>query len=71
MRRLIRIEVERTREPSLYDLDYDDQLKEAIRIIESEDFEKLVKSTKTLKELQEQALLEDKSLSKESKEDKN
>ena len=71
MRRLIRIEVERTREPSLYDLDYDDQLKEAIRIIESEDFEKLVKSTKTLKELQEQALLEDKSLSKDSKEDNN
>ena len=71
LRRLIRIEVERTREPSLYDLDYDNQLKEAIRIIESEDFEKLVKSTKTLKELQEQALLEDKSLSKDSKEDKN
>ena len=71
LRRLIRIEVERTREPSLYDLDYDNQLKEAIRIIESEDFEKLVKSTKTLKELQEQALLEDKSLSKDSKEDNN
>lgn len=71
LRRLIRIEVERTRDPSLYDLDYDDQLKEAIKIIETENFEKLVKSTKTLKELQDQALLEDKSLSKDKKEDKN
>ena len=71
LRRLIRIEVERTKDTSLYDLDYDDQLKEAIKIIETEDFEKLVKSTKTLKELQEQALLEDKELSKDKVEDKN
>ena len=70
LRRLIRIEVERTKDTSLYDLDYDDQLKEAIKIIETEDFEKLVKSTKTLKELQEQALLEDKELSKDKVEDK-
>ena len=70
LRRLIRIEVERTKDTSLYDLDYDDQLKEAIKIIETEDFDKLVKSTKTLKELQEQALLEDKELSKDKKEEK-
>ena len=71
LRRLIRIEVERTRDSSLYDLDYDDQLNEAIKIIETEDFEELVKSTQTLKELQEQALLEDKELSIDSKKEDN
>ena len=55
MRKLIRNEVNRTKGTPLYDLDYDVQLNAAIDILENENFEKLVRSTKTLKELQEEA----------------
>ena len=55
MRRLIRIEVGRTKEPQLYDLDFDVQLNAALEILREGNFKKLVKSTKTLKELQEEA----------------
>lgn len=55
LRKLTRNEVNRTKGTMLYDLDYDVQLNEAIKILETEDFVKLVKSTKTLKELQEEA----------------
>ena len=42
----------------MYDLDYDVQLNAAIDILENENFEKLVRSTRTLKELQEEAAAE-------------
>lgn len=53
LRRLIRLQVNRTKSAPLYDLDYDIQLTEALKILRTEDFEKLVRNTKTLKELQE------------------
>lgn len=55
LRRLIRIEVGRTKDPRLYDLDFDVQLVEAMKILDQGNFKSLVKSTKTLKELQEEA----------------
>lgn len=55
LRRLIRVEVNRTKKAMLYDLDYDVQLNAAIDVINSGDFARLVKNTKTLKELQEEA----------------
>ena len=58
LRRLVRLEISKITKPIVYDLDYDVQLTEAIKIINEENFISLVKSTKTLKELQEQALLE-------------
>jgi len=61
LRRLVRLEVNRTKEPELYDLDYDDQLNAAIKLLEEEDFENLMKNTKTLKQLQDEAKLADKS----------
>lgn len=54
LRRLIRIEANRTKGKMIYDLDYDVQLNEAIRILREENFKALVKNTKTLKELQEE-----------------
>ena len=58
LRKLIRNEVNRTKGTPLYDLDYDVQLNAAIDILENENFEKLVRSTRTLKELQEEAAAE-------------
>ena len=55
LRRLVRIEVGRTKEPRLYDLDFDVQLVEAMNILDQGNFKALVKNTKTLKELQEEA----------------
>ena len=55
LRRLVRIEVGRTKDPRLYDLDFDVQLVEAMKILDQGNFNDLVKSTKTLKELQEEA----------------
>lgn len=60
LRKLIRNEVNRTKGTPLYDLDYDVQLNAAIDILENENFEKLVRSTKTLKELQEEAAAQEK-----------
>lgn len=57
LRKLVRNEVNRTKGTMLYDLDYDVQLNEAIRILTKENFPQLVKTTKTLKELQDAALL--------------
>ena len=57
LRKLVRNEVNRTKGTMLYDLDYDVQLNEAISILTKENFSKLVKKTKTLKELQDAALL--------------
>ena len=63
LRRLIRVETRRTKKAMVYDLDYDVQLNEAIKVIKEEDFSKLVRSTKTLKELQ--AEVEKENLEKE------
>ncbi|MBQ2553063.1 MAG: S41 family peptidase, partial [Treponema sp.] len=52
IRKIVRNEVDRTRPSRLYDLDYDLQLNEAIKILKNEDMDKLMKSTKTLKQLQ-------------------
>ena len=71
LRRLIRIRVWKTEPTHLYDLDYDIQLNAALDVLKNEnDFYKLVKSTKTLKELQEEAKETDESL-KENKDGTN
>ena len=57
---MIRNEVRKSKGSMLYDLDYDIQLIEAIKILDKEDFSSLVKNAKTLKELQDSALLEEK-----------
>lgn len=56
LRRLIRIHANKTKPAALFDLDYDIQLKRALEIIgTTSDFSSLVHSTKTLKELQQEA----------------
>jgi carboxyl-terminal processing protease len=59
IRRLLRIQVQRTQTSPLYDLDYDIQLAKAIEIIQNNDFNELMRKTKTLKELQESALADE------------
>ena len=58
MRRLIRLELYRHKEPFLYDLDFDDQLVAALNVFSKENFDKLLDSTLTLKQLQDAAKLE-------------
>lgn len=55
MRRLIRLECDKTREPRLYDLDFDIQLNAALDVLKDENFESLIANAKTLKELQIEA----------------
>jgi len=55
LRRLIRVRVNRLKPAMLYDSDYDIQLNAALEILKSNDFKKLVRSAKTLKELQDEA----------------
>ena len=43
----------------VYDLDYDNQLQAALEIIKTKDFNLLLKSTKSLKELQDEAKLKE------------
>ncbi len=59
LRRLIRLEADKVREPRLYDLDFDLQLNAALDIVRRQDFDTLVAEAKTLKELQEEAELEE------------
>ena len=54
IRRLIRIQVQKTQPSVLYDLDYDLQLNEALKVIQSKDYSTMLKNTKTLRELQEE-----------------
>jgi carboxyl-terminal processing protease len=54
LRRLIRSEQNRTVMAPVYDLEYDQQLEEAVKIIRGEDYNKLMKSSKTLKALQDE-----------------
>ena len=58
LRRLVRVQVQRHQPTPLYDMDYDLQLKEAIKILQKGDFASLVEKTKTLKQLQNEAAAE-------------
>ena len=55
IRRLIRVQVQKTQPSVLYDLDYDLQLNAAIKAVQSKDFTTMLKNTKTLRQLQEEA----------------
>jgi carboxyl-terminal processing protease len=55
IRRLIRIQVQKTQPAALYDLDYDLQLNAAIKAVQNIDFTTMLKNTKTLRQLQEEA----------------
>ena len=57
LKKLIRNEVNRTKGTMLYDLDYDIQLNAALDILAlpSSEYASLLKNTKTLKELQDEA----------------
>jgi carboxyl-terminal processing protease len=59
LRRLIRNEQNRTQIAPVYDLDYDVQLQEAVRVLQQGNFRALMQTTKTLRELQEDALKEE------------
>lgn len=61
IRKLFRNESQRTGEVPIYDLDYDLQLKEAIKILTNGSYNSLMKNTKTLKELQDAVELEEES----------
>jgi len=54
LRRLLRVQVQKTQPSVLYDMDWDLQLKEAISIVQSDEYKTLVKNTKTLKQLQDE-----------------
>jgi carboxyl-terminal processing protease len=55
LKRLIRNELNRTTIAPVYDLEYDVQLQEALKIFESKTYQNLMQNAKTLKELQEEA----------------
>ena len=55
LRRLIRNEQNRTTIAPVYDLEYDVQLSEAVKILRLENFQSLMQTTKTLRALQEEA----------------
>jgi len=55
LRRLIRNEQTRKIIAPVYDLEYDPQLEEAVKILRGGNYEQLMKTSKTLKELQEEA----------------
>jgi len=59
--RLIRNEQNRTTIAPVYDLEYDVQLQEAVKIIKDGNFKALMQTTKTLKELQDAASQDNKS----------
>ncbi|MDR1248747.1 MAG: peptidase S41, partial [Treponema sp.] len=59
LRRLIRNEQNRTAIAPVYDLEYDVQLQEAVNILKNGNYGQLMQTTKTLKELQSEATLED------------
>ena len=60
IRRLLRVQVQRLQPAALYDLDYDLQLNAALKIIDDGHFDELVKTTKTLRQLQDDAVAEEK-----------
>ncbi|MDR0444479.1 MAG: S41 family peptidase [Treponema sp.] len=58
LKRMIRNELNRTTIAPVYDLEYDVQLQEALNILRSGNYLNLMKTTKTLKTLQEEAEIE-------------
>jgi carboxyl-terminal processing protease len=62
LRRLIRNEQNRTSIAPVYDLEYDVQLQEAVNILRDGDYGRLMQTTKTLRELQNEAALEEEAL---------
>jgi carboxyl-terminal processing protease len=58
LRRLIRDEENRTVIAPVYDLEYDVQLQEAVKIIREGSYYQLIQNTKTLKDLQDESLEE-------------
>jgi carboxyl-terminal processing protease len=59
LRRLVRDEQNRTVIAPVYDLEYDVQLQEAVNILRNGTYGRLMQTTKTLKDLQEEAVMED------------
>jgi carboxyl-terminal processing protease len=59
LKRLVRNELNRTEIAPVYDLEYDVQLQEAVNILNSGNYQNLMRTTKTLKVLQEEASSED------------
>ncbi|MDR2758018.1 MAG: S41 family peptidase [Spirochaetaceae bacterium] len=59
LRRLVRNEQNRTVIAPVYDLEYDVQLQEAVNILRNGDYGRLMQTTKTLKDLQDEAVTED------------
>jgi len=59
LRRLIRNEQNRLTTGHVYDLEYDVQLQEAVKILREENFKALMQTTKTLKTLQEEAMADE------------
>lgn len=58
LRKLLRNQVLRNQTAPVYDLDYDLQLNEAIKIVTSENYSELLQNTKTLKQLQDEVVSE-------------
>jgi carboxyl-terminal processing protease len=56
LRRLVRNEQNRTVIAPVYDLEYDVQLQEAVNILRNGDYNRLMQTTKTLKDLQNEAV---------------
>ena len=59
LRRLIRNEINRTVIAPVYDLEYDVQLQEAMNILQSGSYNSLIRNSRTLRALQEEAELND------------
>jgi len=59
LRRLIRNELNRTVIAPVYDLEYDIQLQEALNILQSGNYNNLIRNSRTLRALQEEAELND------------
>jgi carboxyl-terminal processing protease len=62
LRRLIKNEQTRTTIAPVYDLEYDVQLQEAVKILKEENFRTLMQTSKTLKALQDEALLDEEAI---------
>ena len=60
LRRLIRNEQNRTSIAPVYDLEYDVQLQEAVKILREGNYRNLMQTTKTLKALQDEAMQDEK-----------
>jgi carboxyl-terminal processing protease len=66
LRRIVRLRATHLTGTPLIDLDYDIQLNAALDILRKGDFQNLVKSTKTLKQLQDEAAAKDAALKKDA-----